>query len=90
MATRGRKVAGRVEKAMSDKTTMHGGSSLQRGGVVQRRSTNEAAEQERETAGGGCGGKAADQGEHGCAYPVPDLVPEPAGHQGQTVCGKSR
>ena len=59
------KEAGRWEKAMSYKTHMYGGSSLQRGGGVQRCSTCEAAEQGRETVGGGCGGKAADRGEHG-------------------------
>ena len=61
MAARIRKEAGRWEKAMSYKTHMHGSSSLQRGGVVQWRSTYEAAEQARETVGGGCGGKAADR-----------------------------
>jgi len=49
----------RRENAMSGKSLMHG-----QGGVVLRHSTNEAAEPGRGATGGGCGGKAVDQGEH--------------------------
>ena len=59
MAARREDPAGRRENAMSGKSLMHG----QRG-VVPRHSTDEAAEQGRGAAGGGCGGKAVDQGEH--------------------------
>src|SRR6266481_6240134 len=53
----------------------HKSSIARRRGVVQRHSTDEAAEQKRATAGGGCGGKAADQGEHARAYLAPDTAP---------------
>ncbi len=64
VAIRGRKVADRWEKAMSHKSHMHGGGESYSGIVPAKRS-----EQRRESAAGGRGGKAADQGEHGTANP---------------------
>src|SRR5262245_15012012 len=44
-------------------------------GVVQRHTTCEAAEQKRDPADGGCGGKAVDRGERETAQPVLDTEP---------------
>ncbi len=58
---------GRWEKAMSSTPHMYDHGESYSGIIPLRGSTDEASEQRRGTAGGGCGGKAADQGEHGRA-----------------------
>jgi hypothetical protein len=77
--------AGRRENAMSDKSLMHGG-----GESYTRHSTDEAAEQKRATAGGGCGGKAVDQGEHAESLTRAGHRAGKAGQAGWSVCAKQQ
>ncbi len=63
----GKRTAGRKRRAIRPRCTAVG--------VVQRHRTDEASEQGRETGGGGCGWKAADQGERGTDQLVPDTGP---------------
>ncbi len=70
-------VAGRREKAMSNKSLMHGGGESYSG-------------EKRETAGGGCGGKAAGQGERGTAQPVPDTESGKRAKRAGTRAGSSQ
>ena len=65
--------AGRSEKAMSRTSSMHAGGESD-GRVVPTKRPNKGGQ----TAGGGRGGKATDQGEHGAGDRVPDTEPDRA------------
>ena len=59
MAARCEVAAGRRENAMSGKSLMHGQGESYHGIVLTKQPNKDGR-----AAGGGCGGKAVDQGEH--------------------------
>ena len=79
------RTADRWEKAMSYKSHMHGGGESY-SGIVPAKQPNEG----EGGPAGGCGGKAADQGEHGSSLTRAGHRAGRAGQAGWTVCGKQQ